>query len=109
MSNQGLENAYAYAAEMQSKSALSKLPRYVRREELRQIVPLADTTVYEMEKRGEFPKRIYLTARAPAWSLAEVEAWIEQRRQDTASGKMKPSVAVDVRKRKRRPVRHVEV
>ena len=29
--------------------------RMIRRHELRQIVPLADTTIYEMEQRGEFP------------------------------------------------------
>jgi prophage regulatory protein len=82
-----LENAYAYAAEMQSKAARSTLPRYVRREESRQIVPLADTTIYQMERRNEFPMRFYLTARCPVWDLAEVEAWIEQRRLDAVSGK----------------------
>jgi prophage regulatory protein len=29
--------------------------RTVRRPELRKIVPLASTTIYEMEQRGEFP------------------------------------------------------
>ena len=29
--------------------------RAIRRPELRKIVPLADTTIYEMERRGEFP------------------------------------------------------
>ena len=29
--------------------------RMIRRHELRQIVPLADTPIYEMEQRGEFP------------------------------------------------------
>ena len=42
-------------------SALQK--RTIRRSELRQIVPVADTTIYEMERRGEFPRRFYLTAR----------------------------------------------
>jgi Prophage CP4-57 regulatory protein (AlpA) len=35
--------------------------RTIRRRELRQIVPLADTTIYEMERRGDFPRRFYLT------------------------------------------------
>lgn len=63
MSNPSLEKAYAYAAELQSAAALSHLPRYVRKSELKQIVPLADTTIYEMEQRNEFPRRIYLTPR----------------------------------------------
>lgn len=43
----------------------SALPfrRTIRRQELRQIVPLAETTIYEMERRGEFPRRFNLTAR----------------------------------------------
>ena len=32
--------------------------RTVRRPELRKIVPLANTTIYEMEQRGEFPRRL---------------------------------------------------
>ena len=32
--------------------------RRVRRPELRKIVPLANTTIYEMEQRGEFPRRL---------------------------------------------------
>ena len=104
MTDTSLERAYAYAAEMQSKAALSKLPRYVRREELRQIVPLADTTIYEMERRNEFPRRFYLTPRAPVWDLAEIEAWVKKRRLDTESGKTK-HLAKLVRRRSRRPVR----
>lgn len=53
--------------------------RTVRRPELRKIVPLADTTIYEMEQRGGFPRRFYLTSRCVVWDLAEVEACIEER------------------------------
>jgi prophage regulatory protein len=34
-------------------TVLTGLPRTIRRHELRLIVPLADSTIYEMEKRGE--------------------------------------------------------
>jgi predicted DNA-binding transcriptional regulator AlpA len=54
--------------------------RTIRRHELRLTVPLADSTIYEMEKRGEFPRRFNLTPRCVVWDLAEVEAWLEQRR-----------------------------
>ena len=53
--------------------------RMNRRHELRQIVPLADTTIYEMEQRGEFPRRFALTPRCVVWDLAEVEAWLNER------------------------------
>ncbi|WP_411431760.1 helix-turn-helix transcriptional regulator [Halotalea alkalilenta] len=35
--------------------------RTIRRQELHQIVPLAETTIYHMERRGEFPRRFNLT------------------------------------------------
>jgi prophage regulatory protein len=81
----------------------SSLPfrRTIRRQELRQIVPLAETTIYEMERRGEFPRRFNLTPRCVVWDLAEVEAWIEQRKQAPRNGISKP----DVHLRKTRPVR----
>ncbi|MBN0259689.1 AlpA family phage regulatory protein, partial [Pseudomonas aeruginosa] len=43
----------------------SPLPfrRTIRRQELRQIIPLSETTIYEMERRGEFPRRFNLTPR----------------------------------------------
>lgn len=38
--------------------------RTIRRHELHQIVPLAETTIYEMEQRGQFPRRFRLTSRS---------------------------------------------
>jgi predicted DNA-binding transcriptional regulator AlpA len=55
---------------------LTGLPRTIRRHELRLIVPLADSTIYEMEKRGDFPRRFNLTPRCVVWDLEEVEAWL---------------------------------
>ncbi|MBS7703012.1 AlpA family phage regulatory protein [Chelatococcus asaccharovorans] len=57
--------------------ATDMFKRAIRRPELRKIVPLADTTIYEMEQRGEFPKRFFLTPRCVVWNLAEVEAWLD--------------------------------
>ncbi|MEO6215206.1 MAG: AlpA family phage regulatory protein [Sphingomonas sp.] len=52
----------------------------IRRAQLREMVPLADSTIWEMEQRGEFPARFALSPRCVVWDLAEVEAWLEQRR-----------------------------
>jgi prophage regulatory protein len=79
--------------------------RAIRRPELRRIVPLADTTIYEMEQRGEFPRRFYLTARCVVWDLAEVEGWIEERRRASNTSLIKRAPSPDVRLRKTRPVR----
>ncbi len=79
--------------------------RTIRRHELHQIVPLAETTIYEMEQRGEFPLRFRLTPRCVVWDLEEVEAWIESRKQDSRSAKLRTPIGPDVRQRQYRPVR----
>lgn len=51
----------------------------INRKQLRKIIPLCDRTIYNMEKRGEFPKRFTITSRMVAWDLQEVEDWIDAR------------------------------
>ena len=79
------------------------LRRTIRRSELRQIVPLADSTIYELERRGEFPQRFFLTARCVVWDLAEVMAWLQSRRQTGRNG-VKKAPMPDYRQRARRPI-----
>ncbi|GAB3101576.1 AlpA family phage regulatory protein [Aestuariicella hydrocarbonica] len=55
----------------------------INRKALLKIVPLSDRSIYNMEKRGDFPKRIVLTSRNVAWDLNEVEEWIEARKAST--------------------------
>ena len=88
---------------MSQSPPLSK--RTIRRHQLREIVPLADTTIYDMEQRGEFPQRFYLTARTVVWDLGEVEAWLEQRRQASRAKAIKRAPSPDVNLRKARPVK----
>ena len=80
--------------------------RTIRRHELRQIVPLADTTIYDMEQRGEFPQRFYLTSRCVVWDLSEVEAWLEERRRASRAKPVKRAPMPDVQLRKTRPIKH---
>ena len=81
------------------------LRRTIRRNELRQIVPLADSTIFELERRGEFPQRFFLTARCVVWDLAEVEAWLQSRRQPGAADVVKKAPVPDFRKRKSRTIK----
>ena len=87
----------------QPPAALVK--RVIRRPELRKIVPLADTTIYEMEQRGEFPKRFFLTPRCVVWDLAEVEIWLDERRHASETDSLRKAPAPDVRQRRTRPVK----
>lgn len=77
------------------------LKRTIKKPELRQMVPLADSTIWEMEQRGQFPKRFLLTPRCVVWDLAEVEAWLALRRSNPITRAMPP----DVHQRRTRPVK----
>lgn len=79
--------------------------RTIRRHQLREMVPLADTTIYDMEQRGDFPQRFYLTSRCVVWDLAEVETWLDARRQASKAKSVKLAPSPDVQLRKTRPVK----
>lgn len=53
----------------------------INRKTLLAMIPLSERVIFNMEKRGDFPRRIVLTSRNVAWDLAEVEEWIETRKQ----------------------------
>lgn len=82
-------------------SADPPLRRSIKKTELRKMVPLADSTIWEMEQRGQFPERFLLTPRCVVWDLGEVEAWIQLRRTQPIRRAPPP----DVRLRISRPVR----
>jgi prophage regulatory protein len=77
------------------------IKRTIRRHQLRDIVPLAESTIYEMEQRGEFPRRFALSPRCVVWDLAEVEAWLASRRATPIPRAQHP----DVKQRRTRPAR----
>ncbi len=77
------------------------LAHTIRKSELRQMVPLADSTIWEMERKGDFPRRFLLTPRCVVWDLAEVEAWLAQRR----ARPIPPAAGPDVKLRRSRPVK----
>lgn len=86
---------------MKASQPQSQLRRTIRRHQLHEIVPLADSTIYAMEQRGEFPRRFALSPRCVVWDLAEVEAWLSARRTNPILQSRPP----DVTKRKTRPVK----
>ncbi|MCL6334937.1 AlpA family phage regulatory protein [Pectobacterium versatile] len=52
----------------------------INRKTLLKMIPLSARTIYNLELRGEFPRRIALTSRNVAWQLSEVEQWIADRK-----------------------------
>lgn len=63
-----------------SKRKAQTVQRMIKWQQLREIVPLADSTIYEMEQRREFPRRFALTPRCVVWDLSEIEGWLTARR-----------------------------
>src|SRR6185312_9548128 len=72
--------------------AEQSIKRTIRRQQLREMVPLADSTIYEMEQRGEFPRRFALSPRCVVWDLEEVEAWLASRRSAPIARAQSPNV-----------------
>jgi prophage regulatory protein len=87
-----------------TKESEPRLKRTIRRKELKEIAPLADSTIYEMERRGEFPRRFSLSPRCVVWDQGEVEAWLESRRTKPLARAIGP----DVRQRRTRPVKALD-
>lgn len=50
-----------------AKIETTQIRRTIRRQQLREMVPMADSTIYEMEQRGEFPRRFALSPRCIVW------------------------------------------
>ena len=69
------------------RASEAPIRRTIRRQQLREMVPLADSTIYEMEQRNEFPRRFALSPRCVVWDLAEVEAWLASRRSTANSAR----------------------
>ena len=43
-------------------------------------ITFSNPTLIRLEKKGEFPKRFYLSSKLPVWRTSEVVSWIEAKR-----------------------------
>ncbi|MDH4466153.1 MAG: AlpA family phage regulatory protein [Acidovorax sp.] len=57
-----------------------QIKRTIRRPELLAKTGLSKTSIYNLEKSGDFPAHFMLTPRCAVWDEAEVDAWLEGRR-----------------------------
>lgn len=72
------------------------LKKLINRRTLLAMIPLSDRAIFNMEKRGDFPRRIVLTSRNVAWDLTEVENWIKARKQ-SGDQAQRPGIRPDSR------------
>ena len=63
------------------------LCRLLTRAQLLEIVPLSYPTIWELMRRGEFPKALRIGQKKVAWREDEIRGWIESRpRQELKGG-----------------------
>jgi prophage regulatory protein len=55
--------------------------RAIRIKELQQRVGLSRTSIWRLEQRGLFPRRVHLTVSAVAWIEQEIDDWLRSRRE----------------------------
>lgn len=68
--------------------------RLINRKTLLGMIPLSERAIYDMEQRGDFPRRIALTSRNVAWDLGEIEAWIRSRKESGAQA-TRPGITLE--------------
>jgi len=52
-------------------------PHMLRRSEVIKLTGLSDSTIWRMEAKGTFPKRVQLSVRRVGWRYSEVSKWLE--------------------------------
>ncbi len=52
--------------------------RIIRSKELQDITGLSRTTIWRLENKGEFPRRVPLGVNSVGWKLSDVKNWIDR-------------------------------
>jgi len=58
----------------QEANAVDKI---IRSKEVQELTSLSRTTLWRLERKGEFPARVPLTSGSIGWRLSEVQQWIK--------------------------------
>jgi prophage regulatory protein len=53
--------------------------RIVRQRELRERIPVDDSTIWRWEQAGKFPRRIRLGPNSIGWRESEIAQWLDDR------------------------------
>lgn len=64
----------------QEKTAKPLESAHLDRDEVATLIGVSKSTVWRMESKGDFPRRIQLTSGRVAWRRSEVMAWMMERR-----------------------------
>lgn len=65
---------YAEAVQVQESNTVDKI---IRSKEVQELTSFSRTTLWRLERKGEFPARVPLTSGSIDWRLSEVQQWIK--------------------------------
>jgi prophage regulatory protein len=67
--------------EKETKERKTPMPAYriIRKPEVIATVGLSDPTIWRMEQKGEFPKRLQVGANSVGWLSTEIYGWMAER------------------------------
>lgn len=68
------------------------MERILRFADVRAATGLSRPTIWRLEHRGEFPKRIQISAGAVGWKQSELEEWISNKASKNGSPKLPDDV-----------------
>jgi prophage regulatory protein len=66
-----------------STNTATPVKRVLDHKALLERVPISRTTLWRMERAGDFPRRIQISAHRVGWFEAEVDAWLDGRKLPT--------------------------
>ncbi|MCO6060386.1 AlpA family transcriptional regulator [Pseudomonas sp. MOB-449] len=59
--------------------AVQQQERFLRFGAVAEIIGLSRSTIWRLEKEGDFPKRVKLGGKSVAWRLSELNLWMSAR------------------------------
>lgn len=74
-----LEHLLSNVNDVSSSTPQSVDDRIIRSKEVQQITGLSRTTLWRLERAGNFPSRVALCPGSVGWRLSEVDEWIRSR------------------------------
>lgn len=54
-------------------------PRFIRRTEVQKITGLGASSIYQLQREGDFPLAVQLSERRVAWVESEIQEWVKKR------------------------------
>ena len=72
--NHLLNSIKGETVQAQEVNAVDKI---IRSKEVQELTSLSRTTLWRLERKGEFPARVPLTSGSIGWRLSEVQQWIK--------------------------------